>query len=68
MTSEMQMENYAIKLLTRDDVAEILRVSLRTVDQLIHDEKLAVVRFGKRSVRVKYMDLENYVNRGALKN
>jgi len=40
-------------LLTRPQVAEILSVSVRTVDELIHTGDLPVVRLGGKSVRFR---------------
>jgi excisionase family DNA binding protein len=42
---------FSSPLMTRNDVANFLQVSVRTVQRLIDDKKLSVVRIG-RSVRI----------------
>jgi excisionase family DNA binding protein len=41
------------EVLTPDEVAEILRVSRRKINQLVADEALPFVRIGKRRIRFK---------------
>lgn len=47
-------------LLTVADVAEVLRLSVRTVRRLIAEKQLRVVRVG-RSVRVRPKDLRSFL-------
>lgn len=49
-----------IKMMTREEVAEALRVSLRKVDYLIADGELAHTKIGRR-VLVSTHELERYV-------
>jgi excisionase family DNA binding protein len=48
------------RLLTLQDVASYLQLSVRTVRRLIASERLAVVRLG-RAIRVRPRDLEAFV-------
>jgi excisionase family DNA binding protein len=41
------------EILTPDDVAEILRVSRRKLDQLVAANEIPFVRIGKRRIRFK---------------
>lgn len=50
-------------LMTVEEAAAQLRVSERTIWQLIANRELAVVRFGKRATRVTYQSLVDYVAR-----
>ncbi len=50
---------YAL-LLTRKEAAKILCVSLRTVDELISNGGILVVRIG-RSVRIRLSTLERFI-------
>lgn len=50
----------AITLLTRPAVAKELGLSLRTVDQLIANGDLPIVKIGK-SVRIRPASLENLI-------
>lgn len=45
-------------LVTRNDAAVFLTVSLRQVDRLIADGTLAAVRIGERSIRIRRSALE----------
>jgi len=49
------------RLLTVADVAEILRLSVRTVRRLIAEDELKVIRVG-RSVRVQAEDLRSFID------
>ncbi len=49
------------KLLTVEEVAEILRVSLTTVYRRIQAGELPYIKLGHRQVRVKPEDLEAYI-------
>ncbi len=40
-------------LMTRPEVAELLHVSIRTIDELIHTGDLPTVRLGGKSVRFR---------------
>lgn len=52
---------------TRRDAAEYLGISLPTLDQLIKSNQLPVFNVG-RQVRIKWSDLEDYINKkGATK-
>lgn len=50
------------KLLTVEEVAEILRVSLTTVYRRIQSGELPYIKLGHRQVRVKPEDLEAYID------
>lgn len=52
-------------LLTVDEVAELLRLSSRTIRRLIADKKLPVVRIG-RAVRVRAEAVESLINGQAI--
>lgn len=52
------------KLLTVNEVAELLRVSKAMAYKLLDQGDIASVLVGKRTRRVKPEDLESYVNRG----
>lgn len=45
-------------LVTRNDAAEFLNVSLRQVDRLIADGSLPAVRIGERSIRIRQSALD----------
>jgi len=49
------------KLLTVDEVAEILRVSPSTVYRRIQAGELPAVKLGHRQVRIKREDLDAYI-------
>ena len=49
-------------LYSKADAAKLLSVSLRTVDNLIFENKLPPVRIGKR-VLFRHSDLEHYVRK-----
>ena len=49
------------KLLTVEEVAEILRVSLTTVYRRIQAGELPYIKLGHRQVRIKPEDLEAYI-------
>ena len=49
------------KLLTVDEVAEILRVSPSTVYRRIQAGELPAVKLGHRQVRIKQEDLDAYI-------
>jgi excisionase family DNA binding protein len=49
------------RLLTVADVAEILRLSVRTVRRLIAEDQLPIVRIG-RAVRVRGEDLRSFLD------
>lgn len=55
-------ERLPVSLLTAEEVASILRVSLRTVRRFTAAGQLPVVRFG-RSVRIDRADLDNFLRR-----
>ena len=50
------------ELLTRQDVADFLKVSLRTADTFIHQKDFEGLLYIGRSVRISKKYLENYVN------
>lgn len=50
------------KLLTRQDVADLLQVSLRTVDTLIHNKEFDGLFYIGRSVRISRSKLLSYIN------
>ena len=49
------------KLLTVDQVAEILQVSRTTIYRRIKAEELPAVKLGRRQVRITQEDLEAYI-------
>jgi excisionase family DNA binding protein len=51
-------------LLTVTDVAEVLRLSVRSVRRLIAEKKLRVVRIG-HAVRVRPEDLQSFIEAAA---
>ena len=50
------------ELLTRDDVAKLLKISLVTIYRLTKEGELPAVR-GKRFVRYRRSDVEDFINR-----
>ena len=50
-------------LLTRREVAGLLRISTRTLDRLCNERELTPVRVG-RGVRFAKADVERYIRRG----
>lgn len=52
---------YMEKILTITQVADYLRISPRTVKQLIRKEGLPVIRLGVRSTRVNFQQLEKWL-------
>lgn len=49
-------------LLTTSEVAEKLKLSARTVYDLIRSGELKSHKFGHRTVRIKQCDLDNYIS------
>jgi len=47
--------------MTRREVAELLAVSIRTVDELIHTGDLPTVRLGGKSVRFRPAAVQLYI-------
>lgn len=45
-------------LLTREEAAEVLRVSVSTIDRYLRDGTIPRVRVGKRLVRIERADLD----------
>jgi excisionase family DNA binding protein len=62
----VQMPAYPWRLLTTEQAAEILAVSVRTVKNLMIDGKLAYVKIG-RATRVDPADIDEYVARNRRK-
>jgi excisionase family DNA binding protein len=60
MTDPNRRFGFSPHLLTVPEVAEILRVSPRTVRRMIDDKRLPVVRFG-RAVRVRVEALTAFI-------
>lgn len=52
------------KLLTVNEVAQILRVSNMTVYRLVKSKQIPAIRVGK-NYRIKESDVEKYLNRGS---
>lgn len=50
-----------VGLLTKQEVAERLKLSLRTVHSLIETGALPAVRLGERAVRITPDDLERFI-------
>lgn len=50
------------KLLTRQEVAELLRTCGRTVQRLTLDGKLPCLRFNSRLLRYKLSDVQTYLD------
>src|SRR5690349_17829786 len=59
-------QNVDDELLTVDEVAKILRVNPQTVRNWIDRGELPEVRIGKRRVRVRRSDLEEFVGGGGM--
>jgi excisionase family DNA binding protein len=51
---------------TRFELAELLRVSVRTVDRMIAAEEIRVCRVRGKAVRFLRSDVEQYLNGGAV--
>jgi excisionase family DNA binding protein len=49
------------RLLTKEDVAEVLGVSTRHVTRLLAEQRLACIRLGHRSVRISEDALAAYI-------
>jgi len=49
------------KLLTVEEAAEILSLSVVQVRRYITDGSLPVIRFGRRAIRIKPSDLERFI-------
>ena len=45
-------------LLTRQEAANMLKCSVKTIDRLCEEGKLSRIRCGKRSVRIRLADLK----------
>jgi len=48
-------------LLTAEDVARIMTVSIRTVRQWVADGKLEVIQIGKQDYRITRADLNKFI-------
>jgi len=53
------------KLLTSDQVAEILQVSRSFAYQLMRSGKITALRIGDRAIRVRESDLMDYLDQSA---
>ncbi len=51
------------ELLTREEAADILKVSLTQLYRLTRDGEIAVVKRGRRFVRYQRSDIEDFINR-----
>jgi excisionase family DNA binding protein len=51
--------------LTVDEVAEILRLNRRTVENWIKSGKLSALRFGRKGIRIERAEVERFVNGAA---
>jgi len=51
------------ELLTLEEVADILKVRVRTVKTYIQEEKLPAVKLSYKVVRVKKTELDDYINK-----
>jgi len=60
MTAPAEFRSGVAPLLTVADVAEVLRLSVRSVRRLIADNRLRAVRIG-RAVRVRAEDLRSFL-------
>jgi len=49
-------------LLTAEDVARIMKVSIRTVRQWVADGKLAVIQIGSQDYRITREDLNKFID------
>jgi excisionase family DNA binding protein len=56
----------AAPCVTRFELAELLRVSVRTVDRMIAAEEIRVCRVRGKAVRFLRSDVEQYLNGGAV--
>ncbi|MBC7229106.1 MAG: helix-turn-helix domain-containing protein [Actinobacteria bacterium] len=59
-------ERFSNKLLTVNEVANILRVSNMTVYRLVKGGQIPAIRVGK-NYRIKESDVNDYLNRGSQK-
>jgi excisionase family DNA binding protein len=50
-------------LLTRQDVANELRVSTKTVDRLITKGYFKVVRIGRKAVRIPFTEVQKFAKK-----
>jgi excisionase family DNA binding protein len=48
-------------LLTAEDVARIMKVSIRTVRQWVADGKLEIIQIGKQDYRITRADLNKFI-------
>lgn len=55
-----------MKLLTRDNIAENLGLSVRTIDAMVKQRKIPVVRIG-RKVRFNPNEIEKWINKREIK-
>jgi excisionase family DNA binding protein len=53
----------ADKLLTQREVSELLGVSVKTLQLLRRNQKLAFVRFGHRTIRFRESEVSKFVER-----
>lgn len=52
-------------LLTYEDARKQLKISLRTVKQLVYDGKIAAIRLSPRNIRIRQSALNAYIERRA---
>lgn len=50
------------KLLSRSEVADILKISTRTLDRLIRENTINCLKIGKRSVRIPFSEVRQLIN------
>ena len=63
MTNQPQVQEAETRLVTVQEAAERLSVSIRTLRFWIHQKRLDVVRLSPRSVRIRETELADFVKR-----
>lgn len=58
------LDKIVVNLLTKDDVAEALKVSVRTVDRFVKAGRLRPIRVG-RAVRFQWCDVAEFLARSS---
>ena len=56
----MENNNQEVKLLTRKEVASMLRIALPTLDRILQKNEIKYTKVNKQ-VRIKYSDVLEYI-------
>lgn len=53
----------SLRLYTKQEVAEILSISIRSLERLINNGEIEMIKMGPRAVRIRASAVEDYLDR-----